>query len=58
MTQVALTGESPYRVLPGVTNSDYKEFVRNQFLTEHRKLNLAPGHLQIMKREWVHSGWT
>lgn len=38
-------GESPFRVLPGGTNSDYKGFVRNQFPTECRKLNLALGHL-------------
>lgn len=54
MTQAEL----PCKVLPGGNNSDYKEFVRNQFPTECRKLNLAMGHLNITKGEWVHSGWT
>lgn len=31
MTQVALTAESPFRVLPGSTNSGYNGSVRNLF---------------------------
>lgn len=41
--------EFPFRVLPGGTNSDYKGFVRNQFPTECKKLNLALGHLYITR---------